>query len=85
MKRTATIVALLSTTACAGMTESGCRDTNWHERGRQDAFDGHPAQIVRLRQQCAALGVQIDQKAYLEGYRVGYDEWDRVMGSMRNR
>jgi hypothetical protein len=77
----------LGVAACASfeLTEAECRSTNWSERGREDARAGHPSQLVRLRQQCASHGVQIDQRAYLEGYRVGYDEWDRLMGSMRSR
>jgi hypothetical protein len=77
----------LGIAACASLelNDAECRSTNWSERGREDARAGHPSQLVRLRQQCASHGVQIDQRAYLEGYRVGYDEWDRLMGSMRSR
>ena len=82
MKRTATIVALLSTTACAGMTESGCRDTNWRERGYADGYGGHPPQDLRLAQGCGRFGVQVARGEYLEGWRDGYDEWYRLIGSI---
>ena len=81
------MLALLGLAACAasGLSEAECRSTNWNQRGKDDGRAGHPSQLVRLRQQCAGQGVEIDQRAYLDGYRVGYDEWDRIMGSMRNR
>lgn len=75
----------LAACASSGLTDAECRNTNWRERGREDGRAGHPSQLVRVRQQCASRGVEIDQRAYLDGYRVGYDEWDRIMGSMRNR
>lgn len=70
---------------CSTLTEAECRSTNWYQRGHDDGFGGHPTQIVRLRQQCASHGVEIAQRDYLEGWRIGHNEWDRLIGSMQNR
>jgi len=87
MRAAAMLLVLLSAAACAAfeLTEAECRSTNWYERGHEHGFGGHPTQIVRLRQQCARHGVEIAQRDYLEGWRIGHSEWDRLIGSMQNR
>jgi Protein of unknown function (DUF2799) len=87
MRAAATLIMLLSVVACSAfeLSDAECRSTNWYERGHQDGFGGHPTQIVRLRQQCAEHGVKIAERDYLEGWRTGHNEWDRLIGSMQNR
>jgi hypothetical protein len=55
-----------------------CRDSNWRSRGYADGFGGNPPQDLRLAPACAGFS----QAAYLEGWRDGYDEWYRLMGSI---
>ena len=40
---------------------------------------------MRLAQGCERFGVQVAQNEYLAGWRAGYDEWDRLMGSFKNK
>ncbi len=40
---------------------------------------------MRLSQECARFGVQVAQNEYLAGWRAGYDEYDRLMGSFKNK
>jgi Protein of unknown function (DUF2799) len=85
MTRTCVALLLALAAGCSTLTEAECRSTNWYQRGHDDGFGGHPTQIVRLRQQCARHGVEIAQSDYLEGWRIGHNEWDRLIGSMQNR
>ena len=62
---------------CAAMTEAECRGTNWYERGRTDAriYAIQPT-IARYARECAAYGVQLPEAAYMDGWRIGYGEWN---------
>jgi hypothetical protein len=62
---------------CSAMTESECRSTDWYERGRLDArvYAIQPA-ISQYARQCAPYGVQAAEARYMEGWRVGYGEWN---------
>jgi len=55
-----------------------CRDLNWRQRGYADGFGGHPPQDLRIARSCPGFS----QEPYLEGWRAGYDEWYRMIGSM---
>ena len=76
------LAALLSGCAAFTFTEAECRSMNWHQRGHDDGYFGHPTQIVRLTQQCARHGAVVAQAEYLKGWEAGHDEWDRLMGSI---
>jgi hypothetical protein len=76
------LVALLSGCAAFTFTEAECRGMNWHQRGYADGYGGHPPQDLRLARECGRVGVQVSQAHYLEGWRAGYDEWYRLIGSM---
>jgi Protein of unknown function (DUF2799) len=55
---------------------------NWRERGYDDGFGGHPPQDLRLASACGRVGIRVSESEYLEGWRAGYDEWYRLIGSM---
>ena len=38
---------------------------------------------MRLAQECVRYGIQVAQAEYLAGWRVGYDEYDRLIGSFK--
>jgi hypothetical protein len=66
--------------------EADCRPPNWRQVGYAHGYGGHLPQDLRLQSECRErYGAEIDQTAYLQGWRDGYDEWDRLIGSMRNR
>ena len=37
---------------------------------------------MRLIQECRRYGITVPQNEYLAGWRDGYDEWYRLMGSI---
>lgn len=74
----AALVCLLGGCAAWNLTETECRNINWYERGKADGFGGHPAQIMRLAQQCARHGVAAAEAQYLEGWALGHDEHERL-------
>ena len=55
---------------------------SWQQRGYDDGYFGNPPQDMRLVQECRRFGVQVPQDEYLRGWRDGYDEWQRLMGSV---
>jgi hypothetical protein len=74
-------LALLSGCAAWATSEADCRGMNWHQRGYDDGYFGNPPQDLRLARDCARFGVQVSESRYLEGWRAGHDEWDRLIGS----
>ena len=67
------------------VSEAECRPASWQQRGYDDGYFGHLPLDMRLSQECARLGVQVAQNEYLVGWRAGYDEYDRLRGSFKNR
>jgi len=74
---------LLLLTGCAAfsLSEADCRGMNWYQRGYDDGYFGHPPQDLRLASQCSRFAVAVPGPQYLEGWRAGHDEWDRLIGS----
>ena len=66
------------------LSEADCKGVNW-QRGYDDGFGGHPRQDLRLVRECGALGIEVPQGEYLAGWRDGYDEWYRLIGSIDKR
>jgi uncharacterized protein DUF2799 len=84
MLRAAALFLLIALSGCAlmPMSEADCRGVNWERRGYADGFGGHPPQDLRLARECGRLGIQISESEYLKGWRDGYDEWYRLIGSI---
>ena len=74
---------LLAGCALVPLTEADCRPASWKQRGYDDGYFGNFPQNMRLVQECGRMGIQVAEAEYLEGWRVGYDEWDRLMGSFK--
>jgi len=84
MRRAALFLAALPLCACAlwPLGEADCKGVNWRNRGYADGFGGNPPQDLRLVPECRErFGVEVDAEQYLAGWRDGYDEWDRLIGS----
>jgi hypothetical protein len=82
------LAALLLMEGCAlfPLSEADCRPANWRSRGYADGFAGHPRQDLRLVPECRRrYGVEVAEADYLAGWRDGYDEWYRLIGSMENK
>lgn len=80
------VVAVLSGCSLFPLQEADCRGVNWRQRGYADGFGGHPRQDLRLVPECARrYGVEVAQGEYLEGWRDGHNEWDRLIGSRQHR
>jgi hypothetical protein len=80
--RLALLALLLPGCALMPLSEADCKPASWRERGYTDGYFGNPPQDLRLVPECARFGVRVDQDEYLKGWRDGYDEWDRLMGSV---
>src|SRR5687768_15463996 len=76
------LLTLLSSCALFPLKEADCRPASWQQRGYDDGYFGNPPQDIRLVQECRRFGVQVPQDEYLSGWRDGYDEWQRLMGSV---
>jgi hypothetical protein len=76
------------TSGCAlfPLREADCRGVDWRSRGYADGFGGHPQQYSRLSSECKRrFGVDVPEAEYFAGWRAGYDEWYRLMGSIDKR
>jgi Protein of unknown function (DUF2799) len=59
---------------------------NWRQRGYADGFSGAHRQDLRLVPECKQrYGVDVAVDEYLAGWRDGYDEWYRLIGSFDRR
>lgn len=76
---------VLSGCALFPVSEAECRPASWQQRGYHDGYFGNIPQDLRLVQECERYGVQVAQAEYLAGWRAGYDEYDRLIGSFKNR
>jgi Protein of unknown function (DUF2799) len=78
---------LLSLAGCAlfPLEEADCRGVDWQKRGYADGYAGHPQQYSRLSSGCRRYGIQVAEADYFNGWRDGYDEWYRIIGSMQNK
>jgi hypothetical protein len=83
MKLAAGICAAWLVAGCVSMSESDCRATNWYERGAQDGLMGMQAQIDVYTHQCAAFAPKPEAQQYMDGWRVGYAEWNRRVQGAR--
>ena len=79
----ALLALLLSGCALFPLSEADCRPASWQQRGYDDGYFGNPPQNMRLAQECKRLGIEVAESEYLEGWKSGYDEWDRLIGSFR--
>ena len=77
------LVLLLSGCALVPLTEADCRPASWTQRGYDEGYFGNPPQDMRLAQECARFGIRVPADEYFAGWRDGYDEWDRLMGSFK--
>jgi hypothetical protein len=79
-------LALLAGCALFPLQEADCRGVNWERRGYADGYGGHPQQYSRLSPECQRrFGVEVSEADYFKGWRDGYDEWYRLIGSMQKR
>ena len=78
------VLLLLTLSGCAlfPLSEADCRPVSWKQRGYDDGYFGNPPQDLRLTQECRRYGIEVAQSDYLAGWRDGYDEWYRLMGSI---
>jgi hypothetical protein len=79
----ALVLLLVGGCALFPLSEADCRPASWRQRGYDDGYFGNFPQNMRLAQECGRRGIQVAEAEYLEGWRVGYDEWDRLMGSFK--
>ncbi|HUQ73514.1 MAG TPA: DUF2799 domain-containing protein [Burkholderiales bacterium] len=78
----ACLVVLLS--ACASVSESDCRTSNWYARGEQDGLRGDRSLIDTYVEQCRRFGATPDGQQYHAGWAAGYAEWNRRVSRGRS-
>jgi hypothetical protein len=78
--RHATYALMLLLSGCAlwPLTEADCRPPSWQQRGYDDGFGGAPPQDMRLTRECSRLGIQVSEAEYLNGWREGRAELERL-------
>ena len=66
------------------LSEADCKPASWRAKGYDDGYFGNYAQDARYQEECARrYGVQIATAEYMAGWKDGYDEYDRLRGSMK--
>lgn len=82
MVRPLALSLLLS--GCASLTEGDCRSGNWYALGERDAMAGLPPRIDQYAAQCGARVAEANSTAsYMEGWQIGYTEWNRRVSGSR--
>lgn len=83
--RCAILILALTLGGCFAfpIKEADCRPASWKQKGYDDGYFGNYPQDYRLMDECARFGVKVAQAEYLEGWRAGYDEYDRLIGSFK--
>jgi hypothetical protein len=85
MRAQALFCLLLAGCALFPLSEDECRPASWRQRGYADGHSGNLSQEVRLAQECRRrFGIEVPAEEYLAGWRHGYDEWYRTIGSFRH-
>jgi hypothetical protein len=80
------LIALVAGCALFPLEENDCRGVDWQRRGYADGYAGHPQQYSRLSSECKErFGVDVPEAEYFKGWRAGYDEWYRMIGSIDAR
>ena len=69
------LVCLALLCGCATPSESDCRSTNWAELGKRHGSMGVNWQVDQHSHRCAAFGVKVDERAYMEAWRAAYSDW----------
>jgi hypothetical protein len=77
------LVLILGGCALFPLSEADCRPASWRQRGYDDSYFGNNPQDMRLAQGCVRHGIEVPSQDYLAGWREGYDEYDRLMGSFK--
>lgn len=87
MSRALLVALALTLGGCAlfPLKESDCVGVDWRGRGYADGYAGHPQQFLRLQQECRRFNLEVDEAGYFAGWKDGYDEWYRLVGSMGMR
>ena len=69
------LAATFLAAGCAGMSETGCRSTDWSSLGEREALIyGLRPQIEIYAHQCARYGVQPSEQEYIAGWAYGMGE-----------
>jgi hypothetical protein len=77
------IIVCLLLGGCASMTEGDCRAGNWYALGERDAMAGLRPRIDQYADQCGRFAVRPAEGNYMDGWQVGYTEWNRRTSGSR--
>lgn len=81
----ALVIAALLLGGCATIPEDQCARMDWYELGLKDGRAGHTAErIVQHREACTAAKVEPDELRYLQGRKVGINEYCQPENAFRD-
>src|SRR5262245_59981856 len=85
MLRSALVLVTVLLSGCAGFiySEADCKKADWRALGYDHGYFGSTPQITRLQYDCGSHGIAVAETEYFAGWKDGYDEWDRLIGSHR--
>ena len=70
---------------CATIPEDQCAKTDWYELGLKDGRAGYSAErLVQHREACAGVKVEPDELRYLQGRKVGINEYCEPENAFRD-
>jgi len=70
---------------CATIPEDQCAKTDWYELGLKDGRAGYPAErVIQHREACAGVKVEPDELRYLQGRKVGINDYCQPENAFRD-
>jgi hypothetical protein len=77
----AAVLLVVFLNACASLSESECRSTNWYQLGKRDGeIYGSRGMIDQYTHRCATFGLKPDADAYNLGWDDGNMEYRQRTG-----
>ena len=78
MKNSIFLLLLISATlisACSSTNRIDCQNTNWRDRGYNDAIQGRGNSLASYSNACANVGIAPNRNAYLAGHKLGSKQY----------
>jgi hypothetical protein len=81
----ACLAAAIVLTGCGTMPEQECATVNWYDLGLKDGRAGYPPErVAQHREACKGVAVEPDELAYLQGRRIGINEYCQLANAVRD-
>jgi hypothetical protein len=77
LSRLLLLAACVLAAGCATVTDTDCRNANWHDVGFRDAILALQRQDDTYAEACARHGIKVDSARYTQGWIEGKYEADQ--------